>query len=135
MKIGKRRWLVFVLLFLLVTINYMDRSALSVAVVPIKQEFGLNATEVGLMLSAFLWSYIVCLIPAGVLTDRFGTRIINTISIALWSIATMLMGVVRGFGVLLGVRQLGVSAVAWPPSTTPAPTQGRRSARSSPPPS
>ncbi len=106
MKIGKRRWLIFVLLFLLVSINYMDRSALSVAVTPIQKEFGLSSTEVGLMLSAFLWSYIVCLIPAGVLTDRFGARVINTISITVWSIATMLMGIVRGFGAILGVRLL-----------------------------
>ena len=106
MKTPRRRWLVYGLLFLLVTINYMDRSALSVAGTPISREFGLSPGQMGVLLSTFLWTYLVCLIPAGILTDRIGTRWTNAISIAVWSAATVLAGLVRGYGALVGARLL-----------------------------
>jgi ACS family glucarate transporter-like MFS transporter len=106
MKTPRRRWWVYTLLFLLVAINYMDRSALSVATKPIAQEFGLSPGQIGLLLSTFLWSYLIFLIPAGILTDRIGTRWTNAISIVVWSTATMLVGVIRGFGGLVGARLL-----------------------------
>jgi MFS family permease len=102
----RRRWWVYTLLFLLVSINYMDRSALSVAATPISQEFGLTPGQMGVLLSTFLWTYLLCLIPAGILTDRLGTRWTNAISIAVWSAATVLAGLVRGFGALVGARLL-----------------------------
>ena len=106
MKTPRRRWLVYGLLFLLVAINYMDRSALSVAATPISQEFGLSPGQMGVLLSTFLWTYLLCLIPAGILTDRIGTRWTNAISIAVWSTATVLAGLVKGFGALVGARLL-----------------------------
>jgi ACS family glucarate transporter-like MFS transporter len=106
MRTSRRRWWIYTLLFLLVSINYMDRSALSVAATPISQEFGLTPGQIGVLLSTFLWTYLVCLIPAGILTDRLGTRWTNAISIAVWSLATVLAGLVRGFGALVGARLL-----------------------------
>lgn len=106
MKIARRRWWIYLLLFVLVMINYMDRTALSVAVGPIQKELNLSSTQVGLMLSAFLWSYLLFLIPSGILTDRFGPRVVNAVSIVVWSLATMLVGIVRGFGGLIGARLL-----------------------------
>lgn len=106
MRTSHRRWWVYTLLFLLVTVNYMDRSALSVAAKPITQEFGLSPGETGLLLSTFLWSYLLFLIPSGILTDRLGTRFTNAISIAVWSAATALVGVLRGFGALVAARLL-----------------------------
>jgi MFS family permease len=106
MRASRRRWWVYTLLFLLVAINYMDRSALSVAATPISQEFGLSPGQMGVLLSTFLWSYLLCLIPAGILTDRLGTRWTNALSIAVWSAATVLAGLVRGFGALVGARLL-----------------------------
>ncbi|OLT05730.1 hypothetical protein BJF90_01730 [Pseudonocardia sp. CNS-004] len=106
MRTPRRRWWVYTLLFLLVAINYMDRSALSVAATPISQEFGLSPGQMGVLLSTFLWTYLICLIPAGILTDRIGTRWTNALSIAVWSAATVLAGVVRGFGALVGARLL-----------------------------
>jgi ACS family glucarate transporter-like MFS transporter len=106
MKSPGRRWLVYTLLFLLVTINYMDRSALSVAATPIAHEFGLSPGQVGILLSTFLWTYLLCLIPVGILSDRLGSRVTNALSITIWSAATMLVGVIRGFGALVAARLL-----------------------------
>jgi sugar phosphate permease len=60
-----RRGWVCVFLFLLTTINYADRVALSVAAKPISVEFGLTPVEMGYLLSSFLWMYVVCLVPVG----------------------------------------------------------------------
>jgi ACS family glucarate transporter-like MFS transporter len=97
---------VYFLLFLLVTINYMDPSALSVAAKPIAPEFRLSPGQRGVLLSTFLWSYLLCLIPAGIMSDRLGTRITNALSIVVWSAAAVLVGVIRGFGALVGARLL-----------------------------
>ena len=72
-----RRGWICVFLFLLTTINYADRVALSVAAKPISIEFGLTPIQMGYLLSSFLWMYVVCLIPVGLLVDRFGGKLVN----------------------------------------------------------
>jgi ACS family glucarate transporter-like MFS transporter len=82
---SKRRLWVCVFLFVLTTINYTDRVALSVAAKPVSVEFGLTPVEMGYLFSSFLWMYIICLIPVGLLVDRFGGKVVNGAGIALWS--------------------------------------------------
>jgi MFS family permease len=106
MSIPRRRGWIYLLLLLLTCVNYMDRSALSVAIKPISTEFHLNASTSGVVLSAFLWLYLVALIPAGLLTDRIGSRRIQALSIVVWSLATMAVSVVAGFATLLVARML-----------------------------
>jgi MFS family permease len=100
----KRRYWIFVLMFLLATINYVDRIALSVSSTPIAQEFGIDKVQLGYLFSSFLWLYVVCLVPMGIIVDRFGTRNVNAAGIGLWSIATALTGLATGFGVLIATR-------------------------------
>jgi ACS family glucarate transporter-like MFS transporter len=87
-----RRGWISVFLFTLAMINYVDRVALSVAAKPIADEFGLSPVAMGYLFSSFLWTYVICLIPMGILVDRFGTKALNGAGIALWSVATMLTG-------------------------------------------
>lgn len=87
-----------------VTINYLDRALLGVALPTLQHEFGLQATLSGLLLSAFSWTYFLAQLPAGVLLDRLGVKITYVVSIALWSVVTLLHGVVGGFRSLLGLR-------------------------------
>jgi MFS family permease len=87
-----RRGWIFLFLFTLQTINYADRVSLSVAAKSISVEMHLSPVQMGYLLSSFLWTYIVCLIPVGILVDRFGSRIMNAFGIALWSSATILTG-------------------------------------------
>jgi MFS family permease len=104
---NKRRIWVYILLFCLVSINYMDRTNFSVASKPIAEYFNLSPGTLGLVLSSFSWLYILALIPAGILTDRWGTRLMNAISIAVWSIATILTGAATSFFMLL-LSRLGM---------------------------
>ena len=76
-----RRGWVCLILFLLTTINYADRVALSVAAKPGSTEFGLSPVEMGYLLSSFLWMYVVCLIPVGLLVDRYGGKVVNGLDV------------------------------------------------------
>jgi MFS family permease len=100
----KKRYLVYLGIFLLVTFNYIDRVALSAAAPPLAKEFGLSPVQLGYLFSSFVWLYLLCLIPWGILTDRFGERIINATGVAVWSAATVLTGFMWSFGSILFTR-------------------------------
>jgi MFS family permease len=99
-----RRGWVCVFLFTLTMINYADRVALSVAAPPIRTEFGLSQVQMGYLLSSFLWIYVLCLIPVGLLVDRFGGKIVNAMGILLWSAATVLTGFAPGYVFMIFTR-------------------------------
>jgi ACS family D-galactonate transporter-like MFS transporter len=61
------RWRIFFLLLLLVTVNYVDRASLSVALPVIIAKFHLAPAAQGLLLSAFFWTYSAMQIPGGLL--------------------------------------------------------------------
>jgi MFS family permease len=117
-SMNNRRLWVCVFLFTLTTINYTDRVALSVAAKPISVEFGLTPVELGYLFSSFLWMYIVCLIPVGLLVDRYGGKAVNAGGIALWSGATILTGLTTGFASMAATRVvMGMGeSTSWPAS-------------------
>jgi MFS family permease len=63
-------------------------------------------TRMSYALSAFFLTYALFQIPMGTLADRYGARKVLAISIAAWSLVTMLTGFVMGFVALLGIRLL-----------------------------
>jgi ACS family glucarate transporter-like MFS transporter len=99
----RRGWIAF-FLFVLAMINYMDRIALSIAAKPIAEEFHLDAISMGYLFSSFIWSYALCLLPMGILVDRFGAKHLASVGIAVWSTATMLTGATTNFIGLLTAR-------------------------------
>src|SRR5580658_6583628 len=101
-----RRIWIYVLTLALVTINYMDRSALGVVAQAVRGEFKLSPVEMGYLFSSFLWTYVVCLLPIGIMLDRFSARSINSIGIALWSLAMAATAGVWSFGTLIIVRMV-----------------------------
>ncbi|MDQ3844631.1 MAG: MFS transporter [Bacteroidota bacterium] len=98
------RFRILVLVFVNVVINYMDRSNVSVAGPAISQDLGLTSVQLGLIFSAFGWTYAGLQIPGGILADRFSPRILYTCSLITWSVVTLLQGFVKGFAGLLGLR-------------------------------
>ncbi|CAN5381674.1 glucarate transporter GudP [soil metagenome] len=86
------RFLILLLIFLLTTINYADRSTFSIAGDAASKDLGLDAVQMGYILSAFAWAYVIGQIPGGALLDRFGTKLIYALAIAAWSGFTMLQG-------------------------------------------
>ncbi|HDR8923246.1 TPA: MFS transporter [Burkholderia contaminans] len=76
-------------------INYLDRSALSIANSTIRGEMGLSAAQMGLLLSAFSMAYAFAQLPVGVLLDRLGSRFMLGVGMLLWSIAQLSAGFVH----------------------------------------
>ncbi|MEO8631424.1 MAG: MFS transporter, partial [Betaproteobacteria bacterium] len=101
---GWRRGWISVFLFTLAMINYVDRVALSVAAKAVSTEFGLSPVAMGYLFSSFLWTYLLCLIPMGILVDYFGAKKVNAAGITLWSLATMATGLAGNFASLIATR-------------------------------
>lgn len=99
-----RRGWIYVLLLALVTINYMDRSALGVVAQVVRAEFKLSPVQMGYLFSSFLWTYTLCVLPIGILLDRFSARNINSIGIALWSVVMAATAAVGSFAGLMTTR-------------------------------
>ncbi|MGP5070962.1 MFS transporter [Arthrobacter rhombi] len=112
----KMRTLIALMLFITVVINYMDRANLSIAVPSIAAEFDLDPAQQGLLLSAFGWTYAAMQLPGGWLVDRVRPRVLYAACLALWSIATVFMGMAGGFAALIILRLLvgGFEAPAYP---------------------
>lgn len=105
-KASRVRWRIFLLLLLLVTINYVDRGSISVAMPLIQKDFTLTPAEIGLLSSAFFWTYALMQIPIGWVIDRFGPRKVITGSACAWGLATAGSGLAWGFGSLFALRSL-----------------------------
>jgi len=99
-----------------VFINYVDRGNLSIAAPLIKDELRSSNSQLGILLSAFFWSYTALQIVCGWLVDKFEVNWALAAGFLLWSLATAATGVAHGFAMLLVMRLLlGVGeAVAYP---------------------
>src|SRR4029077_17040287 len=82
-----RIWILAMILFLS-TVAYADRSILSISGSGIKDQFGLSPVQLGFILSAFSWAYVIGQIPGGLILDRFGTKTVYGVTLVLWSVST-----------------------------------------------
>src|SRR4030088_3607718 len=107
---------VLVLLGLSVFINYIDRANLSVAAPLLKNELGLSASQLGILFSAFFWTYACMQILAGWLVDGFEVKWVFAMGFFVWSAATAFTGMLHAFTALLLIRVvLGIGeSVAYP---------------------
>ncbi|WP_053604675.1 MFS transporter [Bacillus gobiensis] len=118
--IGKQRnkHVILILLFIGYLVDYLDRMVMSVAVVSIKEELSLSPSAVGMILSSFFFSYALMQIPGGWLTDKFGSRKIILWSVVVWSVFTVLTGLVWSLASLLIIRFLfGIGQGGYPSAT------------------
>ena len=101
---SRKRLVVMVLLFVTVVINYLDRSNLSITAPAMRRDLGMDAAQMGVVLSAFGWTYALCQIPGGWVVDRVPPRVLYPVLIVLWSIATIMLGFAYGVPLLLALR-------------------------------
>jgi MFS transporter, ACS family, D-galactonate transporter len=100
-----RRWFPILALVAVATmVNYLDRTVLGIAAPHLTKELGLTAAQMGIVFSAFSWSYALLQIPGGIFLDRFGTRITYSIALTLWSGFTAFMGLISSLPILLATR-------------------------------
>ncbi|HEV2448281.1 MAG TPA: MFS transporter [Candidatus Sulfopaludibacter sp.] len=100
----RTRFVILALLFLSVVINYLDRANLSVAGPALAKELGIHSIRMGLVFSAFGWSYVLCQVPGGWLVDRIHPGKLYAVLIALWSVATALLGLASSVAALFALR-------------------------------
>jgi len=105
------------LLALALFINYIDRGNLATAAPLIKSELHLTTVQLGVMTSAFFWTYTPGQLVAGWVADKLGGYRALGLGFAIWSFATALTGFAGGFASLLALRvMLGIGECAAFPS-------------------
>jgi len=95
-----------VLVALAMFITYVDRGNLGTALPLIEKELGLSPERLGELGSAFYVTYVLAMVPAGWLAERFGGRVVLAGGLAIWSLATGFMGFASSFMTLLLLRLL-----------------------------
>jgi len=101
-----RRRIVLALVFCGILISYVDRGNLGIAAPFMMSEFRLTPQAMGVLLSAFFWTYAVFQIPAGLLLDRFGIRWTYALAFLVWSLSSAAIAFSRGFSDVLSLRML-----------------------------
>ncbi|WP_166296999.1 MFS transporter [Bradyrhizobium sp. 2S1] len=103
------RWKIFLLMLFLISINYIDRASLSVAMPVIAKEFDIDPAMQGLILSSFFWNYALMQVPGGMLADRFKPRIVIALATLFWGFFQALAALSTSWMLLLLTR-LGLGA-------------------------
>ena len=98
------RHLVLAVATLMSVLLYLDRFAVGIASEYIREDLRMTQTQMAWFISAFFWSYALCQVPAGWLSDRFGSRIMLTMYILAWSVFTGLMGLAHAVWLMLWLR-------------------------------
>jgi MFS family permease len=108
---------VFCLLYLGYVISYIDRAAITLALGHIGDDFNVGPAELGIVLSAFYLGYAAMQIPGGWLADKYGSKKVIVVSIALWSVFTVMTGLAWSLASLLIIRFLfGLGEGSYPSS-------------------
>ena len=102
----RSRFAIMVLLFVSVTINYLDRSNISITAPAMREALGLDTAQMGYVLSAFGWTYALLQIPGGWLVDRVAPRVLLAVLIVAWSLATIQLGFTASVAGLVAMRML-----------------------------
>ncbi len=100
------QWRIIALLVLSVASNYVHRGSLSIAAPELNKELYLPPAQMGLLFSAFFWSYAGFMVVAGWLADRYPPSLVLAAGYSIWSLATLGSGFVSTFQGLLMLRVL-----------------------------
>jgi ACS family glucarate transporter-like MFS transporter len=104
------RYLIVTMLFVASCFSYGDRAALAVAGVAMQKALSLDPVKMGWLLSGAGWAYVAGQLPSGGLLDRFGSKRVYGISIVVWSICALLVGLAGyapaaiAFSIIFGLR-------------------------------
>ncbi len=116
--LSNQRWGQIALACGIITICNIDRTNLSIVASTLMKEFSLSPAEMGVMMSAFFWSYVLVMVPSGWLINRFGPKRIGFWSCLTWGMVTVAMAAIVGFKSMIATRiALGITeSPAYPTS-------------------
>ncbi len=126
------RWQIMFLVFIILTLNYLDRVNISIAAPLIQKEFNFSPVELGIIFSSFTWGNVLGQLPGGALSSMFGAKRMYIIAIICWSaflagttLATTVTAFI-GFRVVFGFFE----GMCWPVASTVGATWFPKSERS-----
>ncbi|GKU96753.1 hypothetical protein SLEP1_g9951 [Rubroshorea leprosula] len=93
-----KRWVIVLLCFAAFLLCNMDRVNMSIAILPMSQEFNWNSATVGLIQSSFFWGYLLTQILGGIWADKIGGKLVLGFGVVWWSIATVLTPIAARVG-------------------------------------
>src|SRR5689334_6579648 len=93
----RRRWIILVLIFSAIVLNYFDRQIVSLLKPTLKAEFHMDDAGYAVLANIFTAFYALMYPVAGWLVDRFGASIILFSGIVAWSFACLGAGLSRAF--------------------------------------
>ena len=118
-NVSKQKYIILGILFFTWIVNYLDKLSMNVAIIPIAEEFQLNETQEGLIISVFFMSYAVMQLVGGFISDKYGARRMILISVVLWSIFTIMTGFAWSFISLIAIRLLfGIGEGSFPAASS-----------------
>ncbi|MGL5512989.1 MAG: MFS transporter [Sporomusa sp.] len=106
-------------LFSVMVIMGLDRSSLGIAAPVIMKELGIDPGTMGIVFSAFFWTYTLFNLPAGNMADKFGSKLVLGWAAAIWSLASAATGMISGVVGMIAARLcVGLGEAAVFPVTT-----------------
>jgi predicted MFS family arabinose efflux permease len=112
-------WFSVVVLFAINILNFYDRHVPGALVEPMRKEFHLNDTQIGLLGSAFIWIYAIVGVPLGRIADSASRKKLLAWGVVIWTALTASAGLASTYGILLLSRVgVGVGEAACAPAAT-----------------
>ena len=108
--LSRTRFRVLALISAGTMINYLDRTVLGVAAPHMATDLHISPAVMGIVFSAFSWSYAAAQIPGGWLLDRIGTRLTYFLAVTFWSLFTLVQGFANGIASLSRFASASASA-------------------------
>jgi MFS family permease len=118
-QLRRMQWVAIVLVTAAIALNYMDRSTLAIGNIKIREEFGISATAIGALGSAWALTYGFAQLPSGYLLDRIGPKALVGGTMIVWSLFQAAGGIAGNYIQLMASR-IGLGATEAPcfPSAT-----------------
>jgi MFS family permease len=118
-RLRHMQWIAIILVTAAIALNYMDRSTLAIGNLKIRQEFGISATAIGALGSAWALTYGIAQLPSGYLLDRIGPKVLVGAAMILWSLCQAAGGIASTYFLLM-LSRVGLGATEAPcfPSAT-----------------
>jgi MFS family permease len=118
-QLRRMQWVAIILVTAAIALNYMDRSTLAIGNLRIRQEFGISATAIGGLGSAWALTYGLAQLPSGYLLDRIGPKVLVGVAMVAWSLCQAAGGLASSYFLLM-LSRIGLGATEAPcfPSAT-----------------
>ncbi len=116
----RARFVALAVLFAINILNFYDRNVAGALAEPMRRDFGLNDTQIGLLGSAFIWIYALIGVPFGRVADRYSRKKLLAVGMLIWGGLTAFAGIATTYAMLM-VSRIGVGvgeAVVAPAGTS-----------------